>query len=48
VALVLFLLEGVAMRPDLNQPDGIHPNETGARIVADTVWRGLKPLLDRR
>ena len=28
------LLEGVAMRPDLNQPDGIHPNETGARIVA--------------
>lgn len=42
-----FLLQGVAMRPDLNQPDGIHPNAAGARIVADTVWRVLKPVLDR-
>lgn len=43
--LIPFLLEGVAMDPALNQADGIHPNEAGARKVADTVWRGLGPLL---
>ena len=33
-----FLLEGIATIPDLNQPDGIHPNENGvARIVAGLV-----------
>jgi len=28
------LLEGVARRPALNQPDGIHPNARGAQIIA--------------
>lgn len=28
------LLDGVARRPTLNQPDGIHPNAQGARIIA--------------
>jgi acyl-CoA thioesterase-1 len=28
------LLDGVARRPGLNQPDGIHPNAQGARIIA--------------
>jgi acyl-CoA thioesterase I len=42
-----FLLDGVAMEPDLNQADGIHPNAQGQRIVADTVWRVLKPVLER-
>ena len=37
VELVPFLLEGVAGDPSLNQPDGIHPNRTGARIAARTV-----------
>ena len=37
-ALVPFLLEGVAGERSLNQPDGIHPNEEGARMVARTVW----------
>lgn len=44
-AFVPFLLEGVAGRPDLNQPDGIHPTAAGARIMADHVWAALKPLL---
>ena len=44
-ALVPFLLEGVAGVPHLNQADGIHPNAEGHRIVADNVWRVLKPLL---
>jgi acyl-CoA thioesterase I len=45
VTLLPFLLEGVAGVPTLNQPDGIHPNEEGARRVAKTVWTALKPLI---
>lgn len=45
-ALVPFLLEGVALDPALNQADGIHPNEAGARVVAETVWEVLGPVLD--
>ncbi|MFN0016419.1 MAG: arylesterase [Saprospiraceae bacterium] len=44
-ALVPFLLEGVGGDPNLNLPDGIHPNEAGHRIVAETVWKTLRPLL---
>ena len=44
VALVPFLLDGVAGRAELNQNDGIHPTVAGARIVADTVWSVLAPL----
>lgn len=47
VLLVPFLLDGVAGVPELNQADGIHPNERGAQIIADTLWRVLKPLLDQ-
>lgn len=45
VPLVPFLLEGVASVPELNQPDGIHPNAEGLRRVADVVWPVLEPLL---
>lgn len=44
-ALIPFLLEGVGGVPALNLPDGIHPTAEGHRIVADTVWRTLAPLL---
>jgi len=40
-----FLLEGVAAVTELNQGDGIHPNTEGTRIVADTVYEFLLPLL---
>jgi acyl-CoA thioesterase-1 len=46
VALVPFLLRGVAGISALNQPDGIHPTAEGARIVADNVWTVLKPVLE--
>jgi acyl-CoA thioesterase-1 len=45
VPLVPFLLAGVALDPNLNGADGIHPNEAGARQIADTLWPYLKPLL---
>ncbi len=44
--LVPFLLEGVGGVRELNQADAIHPNEDGHRRMAETVWSGLKPLLD--
>ena len=43
--LVPFLLEGVAGIPALNLADGMHPNPEGARIVAETVWSTIEPLL---
>lgn len=47
VTLVPFLLEGVAGVPSMNQGDGIHPNEAGARIVAENVFRAVNPVLER-
>ena len=47
VAFVPFLLEGVAGIPQLNQRDGIHPTAEGARILADTIWSALEPMLGR-
>lgn len=43
--LIPFLLEGVGGDPKLNLSDGIHPNSKGHEIVAETVWKYLKPLL---
>lgn len=45
VTLLPFLLDGVAGIPRLNQPDGVHPNTSGERIVADNVWKALKPVV---
>lgn len=41
--LVPFLLQGVAGVRRLNQGDGIHPSEEGARIVARNLWQTLEP-----
>jgi acyl-CoA thioesterase I len=45
VPLVPFILQGVALNPDLNGPDGIHPNAAGARRIADTVWPFLEAMV---
>jgi acyl-CoA thioesterase-1 len=47
VLFLPFLLDRVAGQSALNQGDGIHPNEQGAQMVADTVWTVLRPLLDQ-
>lgn len=44
-ALIPFLLEDVGGIPELNLPDGIHPNVEGQKIVAKNVWAILKPML---
>lgn len=45
VKLIPFLLEGVAGESDLNLEDGIHPNVKGHRVVTETVWEILQPVL---
>lgn len=35
--LIPFLLEGVALEPEFNQDDGMHPNEKGTLIVSETL-----------
>ncbi|MSO29548.1 MAG: arylesterase [Acidobacteria bacterium] len=47
VVFVPFYLEGVAGDPRLNISDGIHPNPAGARIVEQTIWRALEPVLQK-
>jgi len=37
VPLYPFFLEGVAMKPELNQPDGLHPNEGGVAVLVDRI-----------
>ena len=46
--LIPFLLEGVGGIPKLNLPDGIHPTPAGHKIVANTVWQVLRPVLESR
>ena len=45
VPFIPFFLEGVAMRRDLNQGDGIHPTAEGYAIVVTNVWETLQPIL---
>jgi acyl-CoA thioesterase-1 len=45
LALVPFLLEGVALTPALMQADDIHPNEQGQPRLLANVWANLRPLL---
>jgi acyl-CoA thioesterase-1 len=45
VPLVPFLLEDVAGKQALNQADMVHPSAAGHRIMAETVWRVLQPVL---
>lgn len=47
VELIPFLLQDVGGYDELNLSDGIHPNEKGHKIVAETVWDKLKPILEK-
>jgi acyl-CoA thioesterase-1 len=46
ITSVPFLLEGVAAQPQLNQADGIHPNEQGARVIAEHIYPRLRDMVD--
>ena len=47
VEFVPFFLEGVALKKELNQADGIHPNAAGTRIMTENVYKALKPMLTK-
>lgn len=44
-ALIPYLLEGVGGDPLLNQPDRVHPNAAGQKILAENVWHVLEPVV---
>jgi acyl-CoA thioesterase I len=48
VALVPFLLQGVAQHRGLLQADGMHPRATAEQLVLANVWPKLQPLLKHR
>lgn len=45
VALLPFLLEGFAEKPEYFQADRIHPTAQAQPLIAERVWRALVPLL---
>ncbi len=42
-----FFLEGVAMKPDLNQPDGLHPNARGVDVLVEHIGPVVAGLVSR-
>lgn len=46
-AYVPFLLDGIADRRELFQPDNLHPTAEAQKLILDNVWKGLAPLLKR-
>lgn len=41
IDLIPFLLEGVALNPNLNQSDGIHPNKEGTAVISQTLQKNI-------
>lgn len=46
LTVIPFLLEGVGGSAELNQRDRIHPTEKGHAVIAETLWKYLRPLLN--
>jgi len=45
IPFVPFILEDVALKPDLMQADQLHPNEKAQPIIAEKIWSHLEPIL---
>ena len=43
-----FILDGVALNPKLNQPDGIHPNPAGVKIIVSRILPYVQQLIGAR
>jgi acyl-CoA thioesterase-1 len=46
IFLYPFLLEGVALNPNLNQSDGKHPNEKGIALMSKKIAKKIKNILN--
>ena len=44
--LIPFLLDGVALKPELNLDDGIHPNEKGVKIISKNIEKTIIDILN--
>lgn len=42
-----FLLEGIALDPELMMPDGIHPTARAQPLVLENIWEDLLPLIEQ-
>ena len=42
-----FFLDGVALKPELSLPDGLHPNARGVALIADRIGGKVDELLER-
>jgi len=40
-----FLLDGIALNPDLMQNDGIHPRANAQLLILENIWPYLQPML---
>lgn len=47
VAFYPFFLDGVAMRPELNLADGLHPNGKGVDVIVERILPYVKELLGK-
>ncbi|HUP39786.1 MAG TPA: arylesterase [Vicinamibacterales bacterium] len=45
VTLVPFFLLGILGNENLDLDDSLHPNAAGHRVIADTIWPHLRPML---
>ena len=41
IPLIPFLLDGVALKPEYNQSDGIHPNDKGTLVISQTLKKSI-------
>ncbi len=48
VEFLPFILENIALKKELNQADGIHPNAEGSKIMTANVYKSLKPMLSEK
>jgi acyl-CoA thioesterase I len=48
VPLYPFFLEGVAMKPQLNQPDGLHPNARGVAVLVEHIGPVVAQLIEHK
>jgi acyl-CoA thioesterase-1 len=46
ISTIPFLLEDVALKSDMMQPDGLHPNAKAQPIITEKIWQQLLPLLN--
>jgi acyl-CoA thioesterase-1 len=45
VVLGKFLLDGIALSPELMQADGIHPKANAQHLILENIWPYLEPML---